>query len=436
MMKTGIKRYLCVGIGTALALQLLGCAAKEDASPSRAGEKVETARGDVTDLMEEIEPGDISLQEESVSGRKEQAADFYVRLFQQSHKQGENTLLSPLSLWTALAMTANGAGGDTLSQMEKVFGMSLSEANSFLYTYVNQFSREDGGKLYLANSIWLKRDEHFLVEQDFLKQNACGYGADIYEAPFDSDTLAEINRWVSDSTEGRIQGILDEIDENGMMYLINALSFDGEWENIYWETAVRDGTFTGEDRTVKTVRMMYSEERQYLEDEQAEGFLKYYKGGRYAFAALLPREGVALSDYVHSLTGERLLEILSNPQDITVEAAIPAFESTFEAEMRDVLAAMGMKDAFDAELADFTGIGTYEGGNLLINRVLHKAYIKVDEKGTEAGAASAVEMAAGAALEPPVEKKQVYLDRPFLYMIIDCKTNLPVFMGTAAEIGE
>ena len=189
------------------------------------------------------------------------------------------------------------------------------------------------------------------------------------------------------------------------------------------------------DGTRQDVDMMHSEEYTYLEDDLATGFIKYYKDRRYAFVAMLPNEGVTISQYVDSLTGEHLRELLNNPQDLTVFASIPKFETEYDIEMSEVLQEMGMTDAFDWQVADFSRLGTYnvDGMNICINRVLHKTFISVSEQGTRAGAATAVEMVAEGAMEI-VEFKEVVLDRPFVYMLIDCETNLPFFIGTMMNV--
>jgi serpin B len=195
---------------------------------------------------------------------------------------------------------------------------------------------------------------------------------------------------------------------------------------------VRDGVFTKEDGMQQQAELMYSMEEQYLEDANAVGFIKYYADKKYAFVALLPDEDISVKNYIDSLTGEKLASMLANPTDIQVNAAIPKFENENSIEMNDVLKAMGMTDAFDYTVSDFSGIGTSIAGNLYISRVLHKTFIAVDEKGTKAGAATVEEMKDGSA--EPKEIKTVYLDRPFVYMLIDCEANLPVFIGTLMDI--
>ena len=363
------------------------------------------------------------------------AADFGVRLFKTSIEEGENTLISPLSVLYALAMTANGADGETLAQMEQVLGMDVDNLNSYMLAYLELLPESKDYKMSLANSIWFKDDPNFAVEQSFLQTNADYYGAGAYKAAFDEGTRNDINNWVKEHTDGMIPEIIDEIPDEAIMYLVNALAFDAKWADEYEEHQIREGRFTMEDGTRQDVDMMHSEEYTYLEDDLATGFIKYYKDRKYAFVAMLPNEGVSVSQYVDSLTGEHLRELLNNPLDVTVFASIPKFETEYDIEMSEVLQEMGMTDAFDWQVADFSRLGTYnvDGMNICINRVLHKTFISVSEQGTRAGAATAVEMVAEGAMEI-VEFKEVVLDRPFVYMLIDCETNLPFFIGTMMNV--
>ena len=421
-----MKRIFTVLVSSALLLcsVLSGCASTEPYKPDNSD-----------DLMRGIEPKILSEDPAETNGDKaENPTDFAVRLFKDSFDSNENTLISPVSVLYALALTANGAKGETLSQMESVLGMTISELNSYLKSYADALPEGEKYKLNTANSIWFTDDDDFTVNQDFLQTNADYYGADIYKAPFDeSSTLEDINSWVEDRTDGMIKNILDEVPQDAVMYLINALCFDAEWEKIYNKSQISDGTFTAESGEQRSAEMMYSNETDYLEDENASGFIKYYADSKYAFAALLPDEGISLEDYIQSMTGEKLSEILSNPQKTLIYAAIPKFESEYSSEMSKILEDMGMTDAFDANSADFSGLGTSSDGNIFINRVIHKTYISVDEKGTKAGAATAVETADSAAASA-LDPKEVILDRPFVYMIIDCEAKLPLFIGAVTDL--
>ena len=231
-----------------------------------------------------------------------------------------------------------------------------------------------------------------------------------------------------------IKDILDKIPDEAVMYLVNALAFEAEWPKAYEKSDVREGIFTTEDGVEQAVELMHSSEYQYLEDENAKGFIKYYLDNNYAFAALLPDENVSVEEYVNSLTGERLHAMLSEPVNISVTAALPKFETEYDVEMSDVLKEMGMSLAFEPDLAEFSKLGTHVDGNIYINRVLHKTFISVAEKGTKAGAATVVEMVTECAMEEMVEPKKVILDRPFIYMLIDCEHQIPFFIGTMMNV--
>lgn len=385
------------------------------------------------DLMEGITPNNVTALDD-LSSQNADVTDFTIRLFKASEESGKNTLISPLSVLCALAMTANGAEEETLQQMEEVLGMTTEDLNLYLYSYMKNLPQGDKYKLSLANSIWFTEDERFTVNQDFLQTNADYYGADIYKAPFNEQTKKDINNWVKQNTDEMIPEILDRVPVDAIMYLVNALAFEAEWSAIYKKDQVREGVFTKEDNTKQNVDFMYGSEGTYLEDENAAGFMKYYKGGKYAFVAMLPDEGVSVSDYIASLTGESVNALLTNPQHTTVYTAIPKFETEYSVEMSEILKDMGMPKAFDPNNAEFEGLGTSSAGNIFISRVLHKTFISVGEKGTTAGAATVVEMADGAAAEPQ-EPKEIYLNRPFMYMLIDCENNIPFFIGTMMDVG-
>ena len=425
--------FLLIGI---LLLQLAGCAESKPSKPAGetptgakpAGEDPVPGQSGSVDLMSAVVPnrGEAApLDREAAAA----AADFALRLFRAGNVSDKNVLLSPLSVLCALAMTANGAKEETLRQMEATLGLDRDSLNAFVRSYLDALGKD--GALKLANAIWFTSHQRFTVNQEFLQTNADYYGAEIYQAPFDDTTLADINNWVKAKTDDMIPRILDKSSPSAVMYLVNALAFEAKWEEPYESYSVQDGEFTLENGTKRDVKLMYSTEQFYLEDKNAVGFLKRYEGGRYAFAALLPREGLSVDEYLKNLDGEALAKLLAEPQAETVYAALPKFETDYGTELSGVLAGMGMELAFDDELANFSGLGHSEAGNISISRVIHKTYIDVNETGTKAAAATVVEMTDGAMfIEDP---KEVYLDRPFVYMLIDCETNLPFFLGVMRD---
>ena len=363
--------------------------------------------------------------------------DFALRLFNANNtaSDGQNVLVSPLSVLCALALVANGAEGETLAQMETMMGMSVDELNAYLSDYINSLPQDEKYKLSLANSVWYTNNNSFTVNEEFLQTNADYYNADIHQAAFDQETLQDINNWVNDKTDGMIPSILEDISPDAVMYLINALAFEAEWASVYTEEQVRDGQFTTEDGVKQDVEFMYGTEDHYIADDYASGFIKYYKHYRYAFVALLPDEGVSVSDYLATLNGESLHAMLTAPRqdNVVVHTAIPKFETEYAVEMSDILKSMGMTDAFDESVADLSGLGTSAAGRLFISNVMHKTYIQVGEQGTRAGAATSVELEAGSGPMEIVEM-EVYLDRPFVYMLIDCENDIPFFIGTVMSV--
>lgn len=419
MYKKVVLTLLSILLVCSIVLNLTGCATKVQAADLMEGVKANIVPGKAAD--------DAFAQSQM---------RLAVDLFQSSvlESKDENVLISPLSIQLALAMTANGADVNTKAEMEALLGgeISLEDLNEYLYSYVNNLPSAEKYKLQIANSIWFRDDEGRLqVEKGFLQKNADYYGAQAYKAVFDDQTLKDINNWVKDHTDGMIDSILDQIDEDAVMYLINALVFDAEWQHVYDKSDVYKGKFTNIGGTEKQVDMMHSEETVYLQDENAIGFMKPYSGSKYNFAVLLPNEGVDIYEYIAGLTGESLMETLSTPQLGMVMATLPKFSYEYELTMNDVLKELGMPSAFSGDTADFSKMAHSSRGNIYIGDVLHKTFISVDELGTKAGAVTKVQMNDESA---PMSEWVVTLNRPFVYMIIDNKTNLPVFIGTVMDV--
>lgn len=203
----------------------------------------------------------------------------------------------------------------------------------------------------------------------------------------------DINNWVEKNADGMIPAILEEISSENSMYLVNALAFDADWRVFYSEN--EEGRFTREDGERQNVQFMRGTEDSYLEDKKATGFMKLYEGGKCAFVALLPKEGVSVSEYIASLDGQSLNALLKNPKDTPVETLLPKFEIEYAAEMSKILEKIGMSRAFNPNEAEFEGLGTSASGNIFISRILHKTFFSVGEKGTRAGAATIVEVKYG-----------------------------------------
>lgn len=409
------KRIAALVLSVCMALPLFGCGGRIEAQCLTDGITAQTidTRTDLTDDSSAV-------------------MDFAAALLRQTAGK-EGVLLSPVSLLYALGMTANGASGETLAQLEQVTGMDRDTLNDYLYTYRMSLPENTKKcKLSLADSLWVR--DGFRMEDGFLDACVNYYDAEVYRSAFDETMVSDLNHWVDSRTDGMIDKLLEEAPGSmTMLYLVNAVCFDARWQEPYEKSQIQEGAaFTAADGTRQTADLLWSEESIYLSDDDTTGFMKYYDGGRYAFVGLLPQEGVSLADYIAGLTGGKLHALLNGHQYGRVEAAIPRFTAVSSLELSDALKAMGVTDAFDVAKADLRTMGGAPNDQLHIGSVLQKTYLELDENGTKAAAVTAIEATAGAA-EPP-EVHRVVLDRPFVYMIVDTHANLPLFLGTVTTM--
>ena len=320
-------------------------------------------------------------------------------------------------------------------QMEEYVngGLSREDYNRIMAHLQKGLSSCEDVSWNVADSIWYKDSENMIPGEEFLRMAASYYAADVYQAPFSEETLNEINAWVKENTDQMIPKILDELPEDAWMYLINALAFEGEWEEEYeQEQILENREFTNADGSISDVTMLGSKEGRYFTLGQGEGFVKPYKGGEYAFVGILPKEGVTPEQYIAKLNAskEDFAKAVREASYEEVIVKIPEFTTDYDVELSNTYRKMGMNLPFEEKTADFTEM--FESGNEEMNtwigRILHKTHIEVDRKGTRAAAVTAVEMKCEAAVlvEEPL---RIELDRPFVYAIVETETGLPVFLG-------
>ncbi len=418
-MRKTVMIVICMILATAMLLCATSCTVRISAEELSAGYRRTTTK------------------QASVSENfRAAAADFSFDLLENlPMEQGENLLLSPLSALTCLAMITGGAKEETLRQLEEAIGLDEETLTQSLYAYVSGLYSGEKCKVTLANSIWAKNsDAAFHVNKDFLQKNADWYDAQIYRAPFDSTTLKDINRWVKQNTDGMIDKILDKMDPQTVMILINTLVFDAKWQEKYEKSDVSERTFTAYNGTQKQVEMLHSSEGTYLELNGAIGFAKNYEGGKYSFVGLLPEEGMDVYTFARDIDGEDFIEMWDNRGCRSINARIPEFSYNNEFSLKETLQAMGVEDLFDENCADLSGIGSYDDGNLYCSVFKQKTFIEVSRNGTKAAAVTWGEMKDTAAA--PEEQINIYLNRPFLYAIVDNATGLPLFVGVVADIAK
>lgn len=375
------------------------------------------------DLMEGYYPQVIDPNSPLPEESAEAITDFSVSLFQKTVSGEENTVMSPLSVLYALSMLTNGAEGNTLDELQHTIGLSKEEMNQAMYLLRSALN-DQFCNVNIANSIWIQ--DGFPVNPEFLRENAKWLDADAYQAPFDETTVADMNNWISHNTGGMIEDMVQELSPETVMTLINALLFKGEWSEPYEGT--RKAPFYRADGTAETADMLRGAEYIYLHDDLATGFRKSFQGSNYEFAVIVPNEGVSLEDYIAQMDGASLRKLLQGEHYDAVYTTMPAFSAEFTASLADILGEMGIQDAFIPTKADLSGIAK----NLYVSSVTHKAVIEVEESGVSAGAATIVDIAPSA---PVIEKTAtVIADRPYLYMIIDRESRIPLFIGTTLSV--
>lgn len=382
--------------------------------------------GAVRDLTEGISKNE-SASKAPDDEFKAAASSFAAELFKDNYSKGKTTLVSPLSVLTALALVQNGAQGNTLAQLEQALGgLDRDTLNAYMRAYCDFLTESD--ELKIANSVWT--DSSAEAKRDFLQKAVDSYSAQLFSAPLsDPKTVESVNSWVKKNTDGMIPKIIEKADRYAVMMLVNAIAFDAKWETPYKRSDIEKLEFTSYSGSKKKTDFMCSTENVYLKDGGAVGFMKPYKNGRFAFAALLPDENTGIDDYVASLSGDKLMKIFSSAKrGNEVNVKMPKFRAEYSAQLIDTLKKMGVKDAFDSKTADFSSL--IENRDAYIATVVHKTFIEVDENGTRAAASTLV----GADTMSFMEPYSVCLDRPFVYMIVDTETNLPLFIGVQTEI--
>jgi serpin B len=368
---------------------------------------------------------------------------FAFELYQTLKGKDGNLFYSPYSISLALAMTYAGARGETAEQMAETLRFLLDQDS--LHPAFNWLDAElasrgggaqgkdgEGFRLNIVNAIWGQKDYEFLPA--FLDVLAENYGAGLRILDFISEaekSRVTINDWVSDQTEGRIKDLIPRgaIDALTRLVLTNAIYFNAAWELPFNEKVTANGPFHPLDGEQVTVPMMRrTESFGYTDGKGYQAVELPYDGGELSMVILLP-EADQFQAFEAGLQAQRVSDIISGLRPTQVALTMPKFEFDSEFELGDTLAAMGMPIAFSGE-ADFSGMtGTPD---LYISQVIHKAFVSVDEAGTEAAAATAVIMRATAMPSQPVE---VTLDRPFIFLIRDIETGTILFVGRVLNPG-
>jgi len=349
-------------------------------------------------------------------------AGFGERLFAQLQLEDTpNPVISPLSIFYALAMADEGARGETAEAFEKVFGMPVDQARQVAAYMLDELSNPDAGTtVNVANSAWL--DDSFTVEQAWVDMISAYYEATVYNTDLQAKGAVDlVNQWISEKTNKLIPRMLEQINPDTVALLINAIYLKADWAAPFDPNDTFDREFVNGDGASAFVPFMSSDPmtRQVIDTAGAEGVVLPYADGRLAFVAAMPKSGT------FSLDGTVVPGLLAAAQQHDdVMVAMPKFHTEYgAADLIPALTELGLGVAFDPAAADFGGMAP----NLYISAVLHKVSMSVGEEGTEAAAATVVAMdeSGGAFIEPII----VVFNRPYLYAVVDTVSGVPLFIG-------
>ena len=366
--------------------------------------------------------------------------DYSFRLMSQvlsAEDSNRNVMVSPASIMFAMDLAAAGSNGNTLSQITNLFsdGADPLEQQAFAADMMNRINSSEGVSFSCANAVWtnrLRMSSGLNPEyQEYIEDN---FDSEAIAEEFNAQTVDEINSWIEDHTSGMIDHVLDELRPQTVAVLVNAIAFEGDWEVSYEDWQVNEMTFTTSMGDEIDVDMLCSDSEYYFENDVATGFIKEYAGGEYALLVMLPTdESISANEFLADFTADDYNSfIASRTSEYDVYTQIPEFDYDYDTSLSDALVALGVVDAFDEDLADFTGIGVADSGNnIFISQVLHNTHIELNREGTSAAAATVIVMedVASAPIEMN-ESRYVYCDRPFAYAIVDTETMNPMFIGT------
>ena len=384
------------------------------------------------DLMKGITTQKVDVGNAVTDDFRRSTQNFSIELFKNSVEDGENTLVSPTSAYLSLGMASNGASGKTLSEFKNTLGkydLTLDDLNKAYKAYSDDLIAKRGNTaITISNSIWLRND--FKADSSFLQTNADYFGSGANTINFnDKDATEAINNWVKNQTNNKIDKIVDQADPKTVMMLLNAISFDAKWKMPFdTETKALQGNFYLENGTKQSVNfMLLYEHVDYIKTQNETAVLLPYDDDRFTFLCILPNQGTKLSDYIKTLNEDSISNLISLKKNTYIPVALPEFKISVDFDLDDSLSKIGLGTAFDEEKSGFSNMGKETGG-LYISSIKQKEFLQVNEIGTSAGS-----VAKTSYLQQIINDNGIEFNRPFLYTIVDTKTNLPLFMGTLAN---
>jgi serpin B len=360
---------------------------------------------------------------------------FSFKLYNQLLKQGtgKNRFISPSSVLLALAMTYNGAEGETRQAMARALeieGLTLEEVNRAFADLKSTLATADPKlQLKIANSLWARKG--FSLKPDFIQRTKEFYAAEVTSLDFSNPGApATINAWVKNNTGDKIDKIVDEISPDKILFLINAIYFKGQWTTEFDKGKTREDDFKLADGSQKKLPMMSQAGKyNYYKGKDFQAVSLPYGSGRMSMYVFLPDKSTSLDQFERNLTVANWETWMKSFRVAPGELILPRFKIEYEVNLNDALKAVGMAEAFDSTRANFSGIAQ---GGIYISEVKHKTIAEVNEEGTVAAAVTSVGISV-ASVQPPQENFIMKVDRPFFVAIRDNMTGTVLFMGSIAD---
>lgn len=378
-------------------------------------------------LLEEVVAENVDTVDELPAPFLAGTTEFSLELFKELGAE-QNAVFSPVPVYLSLALISNGAedpANQEILDALQLTDQTAEEFNRYYHELANRIETEsEGTTVNLSNSIWY--DQEFQANPTFLQLNKTYYNTDTYKLDFrNQQAPIEMNNWVSNATEGKIEKMVEDIGADTVMYLFSTIYFNGKWEVPFEAEDTYASEFSVDGEILEVDKMTGRFEIEYMMTDTEEGIILPYDDGQYSFLALMPNREMNVREYLGTLNQAKLLELYQAVNKDEIDLLLPKFEVSFENTLTETLPKLGIQTMFNPEINSLSKMGEATG-NLYVSEMLQKTFIEVNELGTEAASAVSTSIDMTSMPEP---KPTIDFNRPFIYSVVDNNTGLPVFLG-------
>lgn len=377
------------------------------------------------DLMKGISSDNIALKENLSKEFLDSTSEFSISMFKELSKE-QNFVYSPLSLCLSLGTILNGSDGSSKDEILKTlskYGVSEENLNIYYKTLISRLSKNNKNSvLNISNSIWY--DDGLNIDNNFLKINKTYYDTSAYKLDLQSDNAPKsINAWINKATNNKIDSMIDTIDKNAVMLMFSTIYFNDAWKFPFTKGTRKSDFTTSDNKSIKVDFMSKEINAKNISTDTEQIISLPYKEGNLSFIAMMPNVNTNIRDYISKLDKDTLAAKINSLQSSDIHLILPKFQVEFKKSLNKNLSSLGISSIFNEDKANLLKMGSTKG-NIFVKDITQNTYIKVGEKGTEASSASKSEV-----ITKGSEGKIINFNHPFVYLIIDDTTNLPIFMG-------